>query len=101
MSKFGTTKVTQVGRTQNRHADSLATLASSMTEELPRSIKVELIAEPSINITDGVVVDGVEVAVVVTAEPGWMDPIIEFLAMDRLLDDEKEANKVHQVAPHY
>ena len=30
MNKFSTVKVAQVGRAQNRHADSLATLASSM-----------------------------------------------------------------------
>ena len=40
MNKFGTAKVAQVGRAQNRHADSLATLASSMTEEVSRLIKV-------------------------------------------------------------
>ena len=50
--KFGTVKVAQVGRAQNRHADSLATLASSMTKEVPRLIKVELIREPSIDMED-------------------------------------------------
>ena len=35
ISKFGTVKVAQVGRAQNRHADSLATLASSIVEDVP------------------------------------------------------------------
>ena len=35
INKFCTVKVTQVGWAQNRHADSLATLAPSMTEEVP------------------------------------------------------------------
>ena len=48
MAKFSTTSVTQVARGKNRHADSLATLASAMTEDIPQQIKVELISEPSI-----------------------------------------------------
>ena len=45
MSQFTKAKVIQVARGQNRHANSLATLASSMTEDVPRIIKVELIAQ--------------------------------------------------------
>ena len=30
-----------------------------------------------------------------------MDPIIDFLAEDQVLDDEKEANRVRQVASQY
>ena len=46
MSKFFKAKVVKVARGQNRHADSLATLASSMMEDVPWMIKVELIAQP-------------------------------------------------------
>ena len=72
LSKFSTTKVAQVAREQNRHANSLATLASSMTEDVPQLIKVELIAEPSINTAVGV-----GVAVFSIDEPCWMNPIID------------------------
>ena len=65
----------QVARGQNWHADSLATLASSLIEEIPRPIKVKLVAKPSINI-------GVSVSLVTTVEPCWMDPIIDFLVED-------------------
>ena len=34
MGKFCTAKVVQVARGQNRHADSLATLVSAMTEDV-------------------------------------------------------------------
>ena len=51
MVKFSTTSVTQVARGKNRHADSLATLASAMGKDIPRQIKVELIGEPSISAT--------------------------------------------------
>ena len=94
MNKFGTTKVAQVGRAQNRHADSLATLASSMTEEVSQLIKVELIAEPSISVADSVDTAGVDVTMISATGPCWMDPIIDFLAKDRVSDDEKEANMI-------
>ena len=51
MVKFSTTSVTQVAQGKNRHVDSLTTLASAMTEDIPRQIKVELIGEPSISAT--------------------------------------------------
>ena len=40
MGKLCTTKVTQVAWEQNRHANSLATLASAMIENVPWLIKV-------------------------------------------------------------
>ena len=43
-----------MARGQNRHGDSLATLASSLTEEMPQLIKVEVVAEPSIDARVGV-----------------------------------------------
>ena len=62
MNQFLKTKVIQVAMGQNRHVDSLATLASSLTEEVPRLIKVELVAKLSINA-------GVGVLMVATSEP--------------------------------
>ena len=101
MGKFCTAKVTQMAWGQNRHVDSLATLASAMTEDVPRLIKVELITKPSIGtmIDDGVT--GVDVTVISTTAPCWMDPIIDFLAKDRISDDEKEANRVCRIAFRY
>ena len=69
MGKFCVAKVVQVARGQNRHADSLATLASTMTEDVPRIIKVELIMEPSINTVTDVGVAGISITAVSTAEP--------------------------------
>ena len=74
--------------------DSLATLASSLTDEVPWLIKVELVAEPSINVRVGV-------SVVAISQPCWMDPIIDFLAEDRVSDDEKEAGRVRRVTARY
>ena len=87
MNQFLKVKVVQVARGQNWHVDSLATLASSLIEEEPRLIKVDLVAEPSIDARVGV-------SMVAISKPCWMNPIIDFLAEDRVSADEKEADKV-------
>ena len=56
MNQFLKVKGVQVARGQNRYADSLATLGLSLTEEVPRLIKVELVADPTINAKVGVLV---------------------------------------------
>ena len=83
-----------MARGQNRHTNSLATLALLMIDEVPRMIKVELIAELSINTAIGV-------SMVVMSELCWMDPIINFLAKDRVLNDEKEVDRERWVAARY
>ena len=100
MGKFCTTNVTQIAWGRNRHVDSLATLASAMTKDIPRQIKVKLIAEPSISATADCAAR-VNMAAITTTRSCWMDLIIKFLAEDRVLDDESEANKIHRLAPRY
>ena len=43
----------------------------------------------------------VEVAKVAVANPCWMNPIIDFLAEDKVPDDVDEAKKIRRVAPRY
>ena len=69
-----------------------------MIEDVPWLIKVKLITEPRINNATDVDVAGVGVTVILTTGPCWMDSIIDFLAEDRVPDDEKEANRVRQIA---
>ena len=87
MNQFLKVKVVQVAKGQNWHADSLATLASSLIKEEPRLIKVDLVAEPSIDARVGV-------SMVAISKLCWMNPIIDFLAEDRVSADEKEVNRV-------
>lgn len=87
-------KVFQVARKENPHADSLAILASSLTEEVPRLIKAELVAGPSINI-------GVGVSMIAMSRSCWMDPIVNFLTEDQVPNDEKEEGKVRRVTTRY
>ena len=101
ISNFCTVEVIQVARAQNRHADSLATLASSIAEEIPRLIRVELVLKPSIKVAGDEGAAKVEVTTVTTLGPSWMNPIIDFLADDRIPDNEKEANKIRRVATRY
>jgi len=50
MSRFQKVRLVQIAQRQNRHAESLATIASSLTEEVPRLIKVEVMKEPNIDV---------------------------------------------------
>ena len=101
IGNFCTTKVTQVARGQNRHTDSLATLASAMTKDVPWLIKVELITEPCISTATDVGVVEVGVTMISTTRPCWMDPIIDFLVEDQVPDEEKETNRVRKIASWY
>ena len=94
MERFLNVKVIQVARGQNRHANSLAILVSSLTEEVPPLIKVELVIESSIS-------TGIGVSVVAMAEPCWMDPIINFLAEGQVPNDEKETDRIRRVFTWY
>ena len=67
ISKFGIVKVVQVGRAQNRHTDSLAMLALSTAEDIPRLVKIELIKESSIDMKNDCNPARVEVAMVSVA----------------------------------
>ena len=87
-------RLVQISRGQNRHANSLATLASSLTDEVPPLIKVEVVKEPNID-------PKVNVLVVASFEPSWMDPIIEFLANNRLPSEGKEADKVRRITARF
>ncbi|XP_075663001.1 uncharacterized protein LOC142632499 [Castanea sativa] len=49
INQFQKVKVVEITKRQNRHADSLAMLASSLIEEVPQLIKEEVVAEPSID----------------------------------------------------
>ena len=91
MSKFWKMRLVRISQGQNRHANSLATLASSLTDEVPRLIKVEVIEGPSTNLA-------VNVSAIALFEPSWMEPIIEFLTENRLLSESIEADKVSRIA---
>ena len=79
----------------NTHADSLATLATSSTQNLPHIILVEDHGRPSREKGKMVYVPHVRVG------PNWMDPIIQFLSKDVLPEDKSEAKKIRRKAPRF
>ena len=82
-------------RSGNTHADSLATLASSSTQNLPRVILVEDLYKPT-------EVKGVAAHIQkIEAGSSWMDPIISFLKEDTLPSDKFEAEKIRRKAPRF
>ena len=81
--------VARVPKGQNSHANSLATLASSLDECLPQMISMELLERPSIE-------HCLIVVVVLAFNPSWMDTIISFLANRSLPTKVKEAEKVQR-----
>ena len=82
-------------RCGNTHADSLATLATSSAQNLPRIILVEDLSKPSEEKGNMVCVTHVRVG------PSWIDPIIQFLSKDVLLEDKSDAKKIWQKAPWF
>ena len=62
---------------------------------------MELVLEPSIKVAGDAGAARVEVTAIATLGPCWMNPIIDFLAEDRVPDDEKEANRIRREAPRY
>ena len=66
-------------------------LAPSLTDEVPRLIKVEVVKDPSIN-------PKVSVFAITASEPCWMDLIVEFLAENHLSSKSKEADRVHRIS---
>ncbi|XP_075633963.1 uncharacterized protein LOC142606479 [Castanea sativa] len=94
-SKFEYFILLHVSRSMNTHADSLATLAMSSTQILPRVILVEDLFKPS-----GMSVDAIRVQQI-RVGPSWMDPITSFLKGDVLPEEKSKADKIRRKAPRF
>ena len=79
--KFDSFDLLHIPRSGNAHADSLAMLATSSAQHLPRIILVEDLRRPT---------EATEVAQIhqIRVVPSWMDSIIQFLNED-ILPEEK------------
>ena len=91
-SRFESFILLHVPRSENTHADSLVTLATSLTQSLSRVILIEDLCKPME--VKGEVVHIHQVRV----RPSWMDPIILFLREDILPEDKSKADKVWRKA---
>ena len=92
--KFESFNLLHVPRSGNAHADSLAMLATSSTQDLPRVILVEDLHKPS-GTVDTVQINQVR------ARSSWMDSIMQFLKEDILPEQKIEADKIRRKATSY
>ena len=93
-SKFDSFDLLHVPRSDNAHVDSLAMLATSSAQDLPRVILVEDLYKPS-RIGDTVQINQIR------AGPNWMDSILQFLKEDILPKEKIEADKIQRKATSF
>ena len=93
--RFEAFDLSHVPRSGNTHADSLATLAMSSAQDLPRVILVEDIY------TRTLTHQGAPQIHQITLGPSWMDAISLFLEKDVLPEEKPEADKVRRKAPRF
>ena len=79
----------------NTHAYSLATLATSLGQSLPRVILIEDLYKPTMTKREVVHVHHVRVG------PSWMDPLVLFLKEDILPDDRTKVDKIRRNASRF
>ena len=91
-SGFESFNLSQVFRSRNTYADSLATLATSSAQGLPRVILVEDLCSSAEAKRSMVQVHQIR------ASPSWMDPIVLFLKEDVLPTDKSKADKIRRKA---
>nr|XP_023929875.1 uncharacterized protein LOC112041189 [Quercus suber] len=94
-SGFDFFSLRHIPRSGNSHADSLATLATSSAQNLPRIILVEDLRRPTEAVSGAVQVHQVR------AGPCWMDPLVRFLKEDELPEDRGEADKIRRKATKF
>ena len=93
-SKFDSFDLLHVPKSDNAHADSLAMLATSSAQDLPRVILVEDLYKPS-RTGDTVQINQIRAGL------SWMDSIIQFLKEDILPEEKIEADKIRRKATSY
>ena len=87
-TKFEFFYLSHIPRGGNTHADSLATLAMSSAQDLPRVILVEDLCTPTSLHQDMPRVHQIKLG------PSWMDSISLFLERDILPEEKSEVEKV-------
>ena len=93
--KFDSFDLLHVPRNDNAHANSLAMLATSSAQDLPRVILVEDSYKPTETRRETAQIHQIK------AGPSWMDSIIQFLKKDILPEERIEADKVRRKATRY
>ena len=93
--RFEVFDLSHIPRSGNTHADSLATLATSSAQDLPRVILVEDLYTPT-SIPQGIPrIHQIKLGL------SWMDSILLFLEKDILPEEKSVAEKVGRKAPRF
>ena len=87
--------LSHIPRGGNTHTDSLATLATSSAQDLPRVVLVEDLYTPTS------IHHGMPRIHQIKLGPSWMDSISLFLEKDILPKEKSEAEKVRRKAPQF
>ncbi|XXG70273.1 hypothetical protein AAC387_Pa06g3069 [Persea americana] len=95
LSQFERAEVRQIGRESNSNADALASLASAVEAGTKRTIEVETLREPSIDLQQP------RQLMCLDLGPNRMDPIVAYLKDDQLPEDRTEARKVRLKATRF
>ena len=93
--KFEVFDLSHLPKSGNMHTDSLATLATSSTQDLPRVVLVEDLFTPTS------IRYGMPRIHQIKLGPSWMDFISLFLEKDILPEEKSEAEKVQRNAPRF
>ena len=93
--KFEFFDLSHIPKSGNTYADSLATLATSSAQDLPRVILVKDLCTPTPTKKDLLQVHQIKLG------PSWKDPILLFLEKDILPEDKLEAETVQRKAPRF
>ena len=94
-TKFEFFDLSYISRSGNTLADSLATLTTSLAQDLPRVILVEDLCTPTSVKKDLLQVHQVKL------RPSWKDPILLFLERDILPKEKSETEKIRRKAPRF
>ena len=87
--------LSHIPRSGNTYANSLATIATSSAQDLPRVVLVEDVYTPTS------IHHGMPRIHQVKLGPSWMDSISLFLEKDILPEEKSEAEKVRRKAPRF
>ena len=93
--KFEAFDLSHISRSGNTHADSLATLATSSTQDFPQVVLVEDLY------THTSTYHGIPRIHQIKLGPSWMDSISLFLKKDVLPEEKFEADKVRRKTPRF
>lgn len=86
--QFKEVEILHISRGNNNHADSLATLASSVADPLPRIMSVELLPCSRLTLSNK------DLVLNIYPSSSSMDPILAYLRNGILPKDKKESEKV-------